>query len=245
MAALVSPPSGAEGYVLARPGRTWRWSQSWQNVLFAHWEVGEDWLRAMLPRALDLDRWQGRPWVSAVAFRLARVQLRGLPPIPLCTNFLEVNLRSYVRYRGEPGIYFLSMHADSRVAALAARWMTPLPYEYTPMKCRYEQEQWHWQCGGGAAHQPVLLDGRFRKQGEAALAVAGSLEAWLVERYAAFVPDRQRRLYRMACEHAPWKVSPAACNITHLGFPSQLNRTPNVCHISSGLEALLGPFEPL
>src|SRR5262245_5592316 len=63
------PTSGSEGHVRLRPSRTWRWSQSWQNVLFVHWEVSADWLRAMLPRGVDLDRWQGSSWVSVIAFR--------------------------------------------------------------------------------------------------------------------------------------------------------------------------------
>jgi hypothetical protein len=223
--------------------------QSWQNVLFLHWEVGDFRLRVLVPGALELDRWHGSAWVSAVAFRLAKLQLRGLPPIPLCTDFLELNLRTYVQYRGEPGIYFLSMHADSRVAVSAARWLTPLPYRYAPMTCRNERNEWRWRCGAGSATQPVLLDGLFEPQGDMARADANSLDAWLVERYAAFVPDRGGRLHRMVCEHAPWELSPVACDITRVGFESAvrlpLSLVPVLAHFSSRLEARIGRFEPL
>jgi uncharacterized protein YqjF (DUF2071 family) len=214
-----------------------------------HWEVDDCRLRELLPGALEIDRWDGASWVSAVAFRLAKVQLRGLPAIPLCTDFLELNLRTYVRYRGEPGISFLSMHADSRVAVAAARWLTPLPYRYAPMTCRNERSQWHWRCGGGSATQPVLLDGRFEQLGAEAQAVENSLDDWLVERYAAFVPDRRGRLHRMVCEHAPWELSPVACDIARVGsesaFGLPLSPAPELCHFASKVESRIGPFEPL
>jgi len=218
-------------------------------VLFVHWEVADHRLREILPESLELDRWQGSAWVSAVVFRLVRVRLRGLQPIPLCSDFLELNLRTYVRYRGEPGICFLSMHADSAVAVAAARWLTPLPYRYAPMTCRNEQKQWHWQCGAGTTTQPVLLDGHFELQDGVAHAVENSLDAWLVERYAAFVPDRRGRLHQMVCKHAPWGLSPVACDMVRVGCESEvglsLNSVPSLCHFSSGVEALIGPFEPL
>jgi len=218
-------------------------------VLFLHWDVADRRLRELVPGALELDRWQGSVWVSAIAFRLAKVQLRGLPPIPLCTDFLELNLRTYVRYRGQLGIYFLSMHADSRVAVAAARWLTPLPYRFAPMTCRNERKGWHLRCGGNSANWPVLLDGHFEEWGAAACANENSLDAWLVERYAAFVPDRRGRLHRMVCEHAPWVVSSVICDITRVGCEPAigllLGTTPSLCHLSTGVESLIGPFEPL
>ena len=93
---------------------------SWRNVLFVHWEADGCRVREHLPAALELDSWCGSTWVSAVVFRLADVRLRGLPPITFCPDFLELNLRTYVRYRGQPGIYFLRMYADSRLAVAAA-----------------------------------------------------------------------------------------------------------------------------
>src|SRR5262245_57214084 len=60
----------------------WTWSQSWRDVLFLHWEVDDRPLLAHLPAVLEIDRWQGSTWISAVAFRLSEVRLHGLPPIP-------------------------------------------------------------------------------------------------------------------------------------------------------------------
>ena len=257
MTALDAQPAGnntaqqplPEGRIGQRQAPVWRWSQTWRNVLFVHWQVPTDRVRDLLPGELELDCWQGSAWVSAVAFQLAMVRLGRLPPIPWCTDFLELNLRTYVRYRSRPGICFLSMHADSRAAVAAARWLTPLPYRYAPMACARERGQWRWRCGGAGAAQPALLEGKFQVRGEAAPAVADSLDAWLLERYDAFVSNRRGALYRMTVEHPPWRVSPVTCDIASarceasIGIP--LSRVPSFSHFSTGVEALLSPFEPL
>src|SRR5262249_3186317 len=105
--AAPAPPAGGR--------RPWRWSQHWHDLLFAHWQVPAARLRRHLPAGLDLDTWEGTAWVSVVAFRLG-VRLRGLPPLGPGSNFLELNLRTYARLGGEPGVFFLSIHAGSRVA---------------------------------------------------------------------------------------------------------------------------------
>ena len=99
-----------------RPPRcAWRWSQHWRDLLFAHWPVPAAALRRLVPDCLDIDTHDGVAWVSAVAFRLERVRFRWSPPLAFCSSFAELNLRTYVRHRGEAAIYFLSIHAGRRL----------------------------------------------------------------------------------------------------------------------------------
>src|SRR4051812_1889675 len=111
-----------------KPAGAWQWSQDWHDLLFAHWQV-DDRLGAVLPAGVELDTRDGAAWVSVVAFRLG-VRHRWLPPIRPFSNFVELNLRTYVVRRGEPGIFFLSIHAGSRAVVRLARWLTPLPYVF-------------------------------------------------------------------------------------------------------------------
>lgn len=249
MTALIPRPTGLKGSSVQRRQRDWTWSQAWRDVLFLHWEVDERPLLEHLPAALEIDRWQGSTWISAVAFRLSKVRLHGLPPIPLCTDFQELNLRTYVRYQGEPGIYFLRMYADSRVAVTAARWLTPLPYCFAPMKCRCEGGVWQLVCGDRPTGQAMLLAGQFQPQGNAQRAAEESLDAWLVERYRAFVPDRYGRLHWMEVAHPPWEIDPVSANVKSAGcaapFGVAVDSATSHCHFSSGVESLIAPFEPV
>src|SRR5437016_4587670 len=126
--------------IIEQPG-PWRWSQNWRDLFFAHWQVPTCALRPHLPNCLRIDTWQGTAWVSIVAFRLD-VRHRWLPALGLCSNFLELNLRTYVRWRGMPGIYFLSIHADSHIAVALARLLTPLPYARACLSYRHLNQSW-------------------------------------------------------------------------------------------------------
>jgi len=83
----------------------------WERVLMLHYEVEPDALQRVVPFELDLR--DGRAFVSAVAFTM-----RGMRPRvggrfaawlfkPIATHEF-LNVRTYVRHRGESGIYFLA-----------------------------------------------------------------------------------------------------------------------------------------
>ena len=75
----------------------------------------------MVPAEFEIDLYDGEPWIGVVPFEMSGVRLRGLPPIPVVSYFQELNLRTYVRYRGRLGVYFFSLDANQRMAVWAAR----------------------------------------------------------------------------------------------------------------------------
>ena len=83
------------------------------DLLFAHWPLDPAVLRPLVPAALELDTIDGRAWLGIVPFRMEDVAPRGLPAIPGLSVFPELNVRTYVAYRGSPGVWFLSLDADS------------------------------------------------------------------------------------------------------------------------------------
>src|SRR4051812_47250315 len=93
------------------PAQGWVVGQSWLDLLFAHWPVDPVELRPHVPEALELDTFEGCCWLGVSPFRLQAFRLRGLPPAPYISNFLEVNVRTYVTHGGKPGIWFFSLHA--------------------------------------------------------------------------------------------------------------------------------------
>jgi hypothetical protein len=77
---------------LPLPAGPWHWSQRWSDLLFMHWQVAAATLRPHVPARLDLDLWDGTPWVSLVAFRLERVRHRRLKSMDLVPDLIELNL---------------------------------------------------------------------------------------------------------------------------------------------------------
>jgi hypothetical protein len=221
----------------------WRWAQNWHDLIFVHWPIPAESL-APVPARFELDLFDDRAWVSAVAFQLT-TRLRGLPRLPLCSSFLELNLRTYVRCGGEKGVWFLSMHGNSRLAVWLGRRLTPLPYRFAHMTMSNRGEVRRF-IGTSARRSLVALESF--PIGDERPASDDPLDSWLLERYHAFVPD-SLRTWQMKVRHAPWQIQPAAGRVAAgpLGDPWQLNldRPPARIHLSAGLAAWVEPFHPI
>ena len=121
--------------MLPRPGLNqgegaspWLMTQSWHNLLFAHWPVDAQLLRTRIPPGLPLDVFDGQAWIGVVPFRMTNVAPRFVPAIPFVSQFAELNVRTYVTVGGKPGVYFFSLDAESALAVTAARSLLHLPY---------------------------------------------------------------------------------------------------------------------
>src|SRR5204863_413186 len=76
-------------------------------------------IRRLVPVGVEPDHWNGRTHVSLVALGMHRVRLHGWR-VPGFSAHLQVNFRTYVRYRGEPGVWFIREFVPSRLLAAAA-----------------------------------------------------------------------------------------------------------------------------
>ena len=56
--------------------------QTWHELLFAHWPVSPDALRALVPRPLEVDTRNGQGWIGVTPFRIAGLRMRGTPALP-------------------------------------------------------------------------------------------------------------------------------------------------------------------
>ena len=57
----------------------WVMRQTWLDLLFAHWPVPPERIRALVPSALEVDLCDGRAWVSVTPFEIAGSRPRGRP----------------------------------------------------------------------------------------------------------------------------------------------------------------------
>jgi uncharacterized protein YqjF (DUF2071 family) len=228
------------------PERPWRWLQGWKDLLFCHWAMPPEALRPHLPSRLEIDTKDGTAWVSAVAFHMARVRPRWLPPFRPVSDFLELNLRTYVRLDDRPGVFFLSIHAGKRLAVRVARWLSPLPYSYARMQWSRHQQEHRFLCSG----QPEpIFDARYTTTSQSFVADQGSLDEWLLERYCLYLGDPNGGLVSAEIHHEPWSVKKVDAEISsnRLGRPFgiALSSSPDRAHFSPGVEALAWPFEQL
>ena len=85
-------------------------------------------VRERVPDELEIEEHDGSAWLSIVFFRVRALRARGVLPVPGISTFLQLNVRTYVRGPdGLPGVWFFSIDASSRLAALGVRRIYHVP----------------------------------------------------------------------------------------------------------------------
>jgi uncharacterized protein len=117
------------------PTAQWAMTQTWNDLLFMHYAMDPLVLRALVPNVLTLDLYRGTAWLSMTPFWISNLRPPGLPNVPVISKFPELNVRTYVTYKGKPGVFFFSLDAGNLSAVWGARMFYRLPYWHADMKC--------------------------------------------------------------------------------------------------------------
>ena len=197
------------------PTSPWIQFQRWDDLLFAHWQIPADQLRAAIPAGLTLDTFEGDAWLGVVPFEITGIRWRGFPPLPGLAGFPELNVRTYVTVGDKPGVYFFSLDAANLWAVVGARVAFHLPYFHARMTIQRDGEWVNYQTRrirNGAI--PAEFTARYRPTGDGALAQPGTLTHWLTERYCLYAVNSRGTIFRAEIHHAPWLLQPAELEIT-------------------------------
>ena len=198
------------------PDAPWLMTQSWHDLLFAHWQVDAAALRARVPAQLPLDLFDGQAWVGVVPFDMTNVAPRFVPSVPGISAFPELNVRTYVTVDGKPGVYFFSLDAESSIAVALARQLLKLPYYVASMDVSREGgwvDYWSERHADADA-RPAEFEGRYRPVGDVYFAEPGTLDHFLTERYCLYNVEDSGRAYRLDIHHPRWPLQKAEAEIT-------------------------------
>lgn len=232
------------------PREPWVMAQRWEHVLFLHWRVPRPRLERLLPPTLPVDTFDGSAWLTITPLSVRSLRMRGLPAIPGLSDFPEINVRTYVTVGGKPGVVFFSLDAGTAVGVVGARLWYRLPYFFATAGvdvrdgwCRFSSRREHPDA------EPAAFTAQYRPTGEVAVAPAGSLDAWLTERYCLYAFDALDHVYRAEIHHAPWPLQPAIASLSRnsmtesLGLP--IARAPARLSYARRLDVAVWPLVPV
>jgi uncharacterized protein YqjF (DUF2071 family) len=233
------------------PDGPWVMTQTWHDLLFAHWPADVALLRSKVPAGFELDLFDGQAWIAVVPFRMTNVAPRGVPPLPWVSAFPELNVRTYVSVHGKPGVYFFSLDASNPVAVGVARLLAHLPYYTADMECTNAGNGWieyrSRRTSSGAP--PAAFSARYRPTSDAAPPARGTLEYFLTERYCLYTVDTAFRPYRLEIHHPPWPLQRADAQIgTNTMADAAGIRQPSMApllHFSKRQDMVAWPLERL
>lgn len=221
----------------------------WRHLAMLTYEVPPSVLRPYIPPGTELDTWDGKAFVTVVGFLFDQVRLLGWA-IPGHQEFVEVNLRGYVRRRGPDGwrrgVVFVRELVPLMTLAVAARLAYHERYLALPM--------WHQQLPGSRTSDSSdtleyawRFRGRWnhlwvRTRGELSEPAPGSLEAFIVEHHWGYARIGRRSCLEYHVEHPPWRVQPVMscsldCDVSGLygaAFGELLTRAPSGVLVAEG-----------
>lgn len=207
-------PGRRESCQTRRVGR-----QTWKELLFLHFEVPVEAIERLLPRALSVDTHEGKAYLGLVPFQMHDVHIG---PFPM-SSFLETNLRTYVVGGGVPGVWFLSLDAESALAVWGGRTFYQLPYFESEMERSRRDAGWAYRV---ARHEPpqgtLDVEWSWRAGGELAPSEPGSLEHFLTERYALYGRAKGEEVYRVRVHHSTWPLRRATLGKLQTTLPKAM-----------------------
>jgi uncharacterized protein YqjF (DUF2071 family) len=195
------------------PAGPWIMTQSWHDLLFAHWPVAVDAVREAIPAGLELDVFDRQAWVGVIPFHMTNVAPRGVPALPWVSAFPELNVRTYVRAAGKSGIYFFSLDAGNPLAVTVARTLFNLPYYSASIEVAAENGYVHYRSRRITDGLRADFHARYRPVAPVHTAGPGSLEYFLTERYCLYTVDDSFHLQRLDIHHLPWLLQQAEATI--------------------------------
>jgi uncharacterized protein YqjF (DUF2071 family) len=229
------------------PPNSWLMTQTWVDLLFAHWPIDPAALRSIVPAQLEIDTFDGTAWIGVVPFGMVNIHFKDVPCVPLFDRFLELNVRTYVRARGHSAVYFFSLDAANPVAVEVARTWFHLPYFNARMSKTAQGGNIHYHSTRKDRRgREAVFEARYKPIGEPFASQPGTLEHWLTERYCFLVPNNKGLLVVGNIHHKPWPLQLAEAEITRNGMVQALGleqpRVAPLLHFAREIETLEWPI---
>jgi uncharacterized protein len=188
---------------------------TWDRAVFIHYQVEASLLQRQIPFQLDLR--DGCAFVSIVAFNLSRMRPRiggrlGEWLFQPIASHEFLNLRTYVRHAGEPGIFFLAEWLSNPLSVRLGPRTFGLPYRFGRLRYAHTHDEGEilgtvTAKEGGLGYRAEIPVASF------APSETGSQTEFLLERYTAFTClHRRRRLFRVW--HEPWHQTSIEVEVT-------------------------------
>ena len=177
----------------------------WLSLGMVHLELPPKELQPTVPFELDL--FEGSAFVSLVFFTMRNMRLVRAPALlnKLFYPFREqrfLNVRTYVRHRGERGIHFIAEWISNPLCVHLGPLLYSLPYHRGAHEFALAENGFRARVSDSETKTSLACDFRFHEAFRHC--EPGSRDEFFFERYAAF-NSHGRSAKSFHVSHAPWE----------------------------------------
>lgn len=191
----------------------------WRNLVMMNYVVPEYVLLPYLPKGVELDHFEGKCYVSFVAFHFLHTKVKGIG-FPFHRNFEEINLRFYVKYKEngtyKRGVVFISELVPKRMISWIAKLIYQEQYAFTPISSSVtetDKRSLHFNWGKQQNYTLTVETGIKPEPIK-----AGSKEEFIFEHYWGYTGLSNNRTGEYRVAHPRWNVYPVTDYTTTADF---------------------------
>ncbi len=226
----------------------------WYHLAMFNYRIDPKLVEPLVPNGCEIDYFEGETYVSVVGFMFDDTRLRGWP-IPFHRSFEEINLRFYVRRKGDEGwrrgVSFIKELVKKRAVAFVARKLYNENYQRVPMKHRRISPT---ESRSGLVEYSWFHANRWNRMavtytGDPEPLRSGSEEEFIAEHYWGYACQLDRTCMEYRVEHPPWRVwgvqsSEFDAEVTELygrDFAEVLKQAPSSVFLAEGSPVAVYP----
>jgi uncharacterized protein len=218
----------------------------WLRLAMINYEVDPGILRSRVPTGTELDTWDGRCFISVVGFQFLNTRVFGIS-VPFHSNFLELNLRYYVRrtVKGQVsrGVVFVKELVPRFAIAFMAKVIYNENYQAVPMSNMDSghRVEYSWRYRGRDSQMGLSIEGKPYQPTQ------DSEESFITEHYWGYVTQRDGTTVEYKVEHPPWRVWRGfdpnfdcdGVSLYGAEFEHSFRNAPSSCFLAEGSEIIV------
>lgn len=196
-------------------------SSQWIHIIFVNYEIDPKLLESHIPKGTELDFFNGKTYVSLVAFLFADLKAMGFVPAFFNRNFEEINLRFYVVRREKNhikrGVVFIKEVISKPLVAWLANHLYYENYITMPTSHHLDirkKYQYRW----GKSDVTVNSSGKKLNVKE------DSFERWITEHYWGYTKARPGKTLEYEVKHPIWNLYEVTSHSLNMNFPESFGQ---------------------
>lgn len=219
----------------------WIMKQTWEHNLFVHFPIKKEQLQKLVPQQIPLDTFDGYCWISIIPYKTTNLHFRGMPQVKGMSQYVGLNLRTYVTLNGIRGVYFFQLATNQKISSKMAKIFYQLPFFYSPMELKEMNDHFTFHEERFFCQYTPISKPFYSKE--------NSIEEFLLERYRFYTLSKKGKVKCCDIVHQPWQIQKVHVELYNNEILKSagifITNGKPISHYSKKVHVKIGPLKSL
>lgn len=222
--------------------KKWFGRQKWSDIVFAHWPVDKFKLQHYVPYPFRVATINNQAYLSVVAFQAKDSTFRNFPDKLSFRPFWQINVRTYIQFGREFGIYFFALYSNDLLAVLMGR-LPGLPYKQAAIEILKQKDQKALFLSENTGRQEIQLT----YSDQYTTKISEDKRTNFLTNHNKLYFMRKNKIYQGKVSHKPWQLFYVDGQAQLAGFShsSTVQAKQPLLMVANNQQSYLYPFRKL